>query len=452
MIPVLIVGIPGVIALLVCMRRGPERALIDVYLPTLLLLPSASYHWTISGQLNLSDTAITPIAVFVLARYWRDWNWSFADLLIIGYVVASVISGYINKGFGEAHNLAFQLICSAIFPYVAAKGICPREDLYVAIAKRFVMCVAIVALVNVWEFRMGTDLFEVIFSPLFPGQNSPSWQGRMGFNRTFGPYGHPILAGIIFATAYQLNQWLHSGKYWPSQLPYLPLSWPRACQLLIIVGSVMTLSRGPWIAAGAAALAVFIGRSRKRTQAIVVVMFLVVAFGVPIYHAGNSYVSTTPDHTADEMQSAAAYRHEMNQEYIAIVEARPAWGWGRNNYPIIDGMKSIDNQYLLLALEFGEYVLGLFVLVLVWMITRLILFCSSHRGLTFPGSVALTLLGICVIIIVSLATVYLGCQTFQLFFLFSGWSEALILAPALSSSVKVQLPRLPQFKFRRVIG
>jgi hypothetical protein len=315
-----------------------------------------------------------------------------------------------------------------------------------------VICVTIVAIINVWEFRMGRDLFDVIFASLFPNQRSASWQTRMGFNRTYGPYGHPILAGIIFAIAYRLDQWLHWGKYWPGRLPYLPLSWARACQLWLLAGSVMTLSRGPWVGAGAAALVVFIGRSRKRVQTTVVAIFLVVAIGGPIYNAANSYVPATPDQAAGEMEQTAAYRREMNQKYIAIVEERPVWGWGHNKFPVVDGMSSIDNQFLLVALTYGEYVLAVFVLIVCWIMSRLVFFCGSHRGDVFPGSTGLMLFGIFLLVIVSITTVYLGGQTFQLFFLFLGWSEALILAPALSSTVKVQLPKLPHFEFRRVIG
>jgi O-Antigen ligase len=445
----LIIGLPGIIALLVCIRRGPERALLDVYLPTLLLLPSASYHWNISGQLTLSDTAIVPIAGFVIARYWGDWKWSFTDLLVIGYLAASVMSGYMNKGFAEAHNIAFNLTCSLICPYIVAKGIPPREDLYVKIAKRFVTCVAVVAIINVWEFRMGRDLFDVVFGPLFPGQDDTGWQGRMGFNRTFGPYVHPILAGIVFGIAFWLCRWLHWGKYWPDRLPYLPLSWTRACNLWIIAGSVMTLSRGPWMGVGVAALVILIGRSRKRMQTIVVVTFLVVTIGDPIYQAASSYVSSPQ--AASEMQSAAAYRHQMNQEYIAIIEERPAWGWGRNNHPIVDGMASIDNDYLLVALDCGLYALTLFLLMLVWITSRLVLFCSSHHGLTFPGSIALIFLGIYVLLIVSIATVYLGGQTFQLLYLLSGWNEALILGSALPIVAAVRPAKLPKFNFQRVM-
>ena len=57
----LVAGIPGLIALLICLRRGPERALIDVYIPALLLLPSA-FQWIYLGHLSFNDTAIIPVA------------------------------------------------------------------------------------------------------------------------------------------------------------------------------------------------------------------------------------------------------------------------------------------------------------------------------------------------------------------------------------------------------
>src|ERR1700729_439474 len=101
----LITVIPGLIALLVCIRRGPERALIDVYLPTLLLLPD-SYHWMITGHLSFNQTEIIPIGAFLIARSWRVWRWSFVDLLVIGYVGMSVTSEFINTDFYAARNVA----------------------------------------------------------------------------------------------------------------------------------------------------------------------------------------------------------------------------------------------------------------------------------------------------------------------------------------------------------
>ena len=39
MIQTVLVAIPGILALIVCLRWGPERALLNVYLPVLLFLP-----------------------------------------------------------------------------------------------------------------------------------------------------------------------------------------------------------------------------------------------------------------------------------------------------------------------------------------------------------------------------------------------------------------------------
>jgi O-Antigen ligase len=435
----LITAIPGLIALLVCIRRGPERALIDVYLPTLLLLPD-SYHWMITGHLSFNQTAIIPIGGFLIARSWRNWQWSFLDLLVISYVAMSVTSEFVNTNFYSARNVALQSICNSILVYVVAKGIIPREDLYASIAKRIVVCLAIVAIVSIYEFRMGRNPFDMILAPLFPGQYSAVWVARYGFLRPAGPYGHAILAGLMFAVGYRLTRWLEWGGYWPGNVSALPLSKVRFCQFCLIAGSVMTLSRGPWLAAGIAALVVGLGRARNRRHAIVVTALLILVVGIPFFQMARSYIWVERSQATSEMEETAAYRHELIERYIAIVEERPVWGWGRNNFPTIDGMRSVDNHYLLLALTYGEFVLALFVVIILSEMTRLTRFCASHHGSAFPGSIALTFLGIYFVVVVSIGTVWLGGQTVQLFFLILGWGEGLVLTRSLKPIVGVRMP------------
>src|SRR5580704_9366998 len=100
----LITGIPGLIALIVCVRRGPARALLDVYLPTLLLLPDY-YRWFFTGHLTFSETAILPLAAFFAFHYWREWKWSFTDLIIVVLTSIMAVSEYVNAGFLDARNL-----------------------------------------------------------------------------------------------------------------------------------------------------------------------------------------------------------------------------------------------------------------------------------------------------------------------------------------------------------
>jgi len=174
--------------------------------------------------------------------------------------------------------------------------------------------------------------------------------------------------------------------------------------------------------------------------------------GFPIYQAAKSYVWIERGQATNEMQDTAAYRHELLEKYIVIVAERPVWGWGRNQFPQVKGMSSVDNHYLLLALIHGECVLALFVAILVCTIIRLAAFCKLHRGRVFPGSLALTLLGCLVTIAVSITTVALWCQAVQLFFLVTGLSEAVMSARTQEQPrCEIQRPSLP-FQFRRVMA
>ena len=363
-----------------------------------------------------------------MLRSWRDWSWSLADLLVITYVALCVTSEYINKNFAEARNETLELTCSTILPYLVAKGIFRREGQFQSAAKTIVACLSIVAIVNVYEFRMGRNPFDLVIAPLFPGQTSAVWIGRYGFLRAAGPYTHAILAGIMFAVGYPLLRWLEFEGCWLDKLGPLPLSKLRFCKLALIAGSVMTLSRGPWIGAAAGALVVYLGRAPRRRETITIFALGILLVGIPLFQAGKSYVWVERDQATTAMEETAAYRHELIEKYVDIVNERPLWGWGRHNFPIVGGMPSVDNQYLFLALTHGEYALGGFVLILVWMLTRLIVYCVPRHGSVFPGSLALTFLAIYIVMIVSIATVWLGGQTEQTLFLLTGCAEALILS------------------------
>ena len=51
--------------------------------------------------------------------------------------------------------------------------------------------------------------------------------------------------------------------------PDLRITKVRLCEGLIVAGSIMTLSRGPWVAWAAAALIIFLCRTKKRRRAVV---------------------------------------------------------------------------------------------------------------------------------------------------------------------------------------
>jgi hypothetical protein len=450
-------GIPGIIALIVCMRRGPGRALVSVYLPTLLLLPTY-FHWTFTLHLGFSEAAILPIAGFFLVRSGNQWRWCLTDFLVAGLVVITVISQYINSGYSMAQNLAIHGICNVMLPYAMAKVMLQDEELRVRFLKTTAILLTIIAITSVYEFRMTPDPYKILPAVFFPDQFDLFAQRRYNLTRIAGPFPHAILAGMMLAAGFWFTRWLHWSGRWPGKVPFLPISKIRFCQLSLVGGSLMTISRGPWMGAIVAVLVIWLCRSRDK-RAMVVNACLLILVAVPIYWAGSSYVSVTRDQSASETQESAAYRHELIEKYIAIVQERPTWGWGFTDdpgggqaFPILDGMRSIDNHYLLLALEHGEYALALMVAILIWTPLRLLMYGARRARDDPDGSLALMLAGVFITFAVSIGTAWLGGQTQPMLFLIAGWSEGVLLAPirmraAISEPVISRMP----YKFARVM-
>src|ERR1700722_8120619 len=453
-----VAGIPGILALIVCMRSGPERAFLRVYLPTLLLLPTY-FHWTFTLHLGFSETAILPIAAFFIARSWNKWRWSLTDFLVLGLVATTVVSQYVNSGYSMAQNLAIHGICNVILPYMLAKVMLQDDQLRVEFIKTAVILLAFIAITSIYEFRMTPDPYKIFPAFFFPDQFDAFAQRRYNLTRIAGPFPHAILCGMMLAAAYWFARWLGWTGNWRGKMPFLPISKVRFCKLAIFGGSLMTISRGPWVGAIVAVVVVWLCMSRDKRALAVNALVLILA-AVPIFWAASSYVSVTRDQSASETQETAAYRHELVQKYIVIAEERPTWGWGFTDdprggqaFPILDGMKSIDNHYLLLALEHGEIALALMVAILIWTPIRLLVYGERRVYGDPDGLLAFVLLGVYITFAVSIATVWLGGQTQPMLFLVAGWSEGLLLAPSRVRHLVSEPSASPlPYKFERVMA
>jgi hypothetical protein len=453
-IQTLIVAIPGLLALIECIRRGPERAFLDVYLPVLLLVPEHS--WPISGQFTFVDTAIVPIAVFLLFHPKQRWKWSSVDFLVIAYVAMTVVAEGMNKGYKlGSQNLAIQESVSILLPYFAARHMFRHPQFAIDFAKRVVVLLTIVAILSVYEFRMSSDLFTMPFEGLFPAIFTVVF--RAGFLRTQGPYGHAITLGLMMVLGFRIARWLEWNGVWSDRIPFLPMSKIRFCELWIVVGSLMALSVGPWLAAGCGSLVIAICRARNRKPALVSLALAIALFGGPTYTAFVDYVSVDPlaaYAAGDRLQQDSAYRNMLLPLYIPVVEERPTWGWGRNEWPVLHRMWSIDNAYLFTALTFGLYALFFQVALFVWPPIGLIFFSLPLRRTDPRALAAFTMISIYVMNVVIDATAAGGGAPWCFLLIIAGWNSAL-LTGARSEATEIEAIRVApqrQLAFRRVMA
>ena len=426
-----IVFLAALFPLVIAMRSTVGRAFLLAYLPSLLLMPD-TFHTTLNGIPKISFNQAVSVTVlgFVLMRYGRRWKFNFMDFLVFAMVAAMSVSEYQAMGYKEAQNLTFGMIASGIAPYLIARLLIPAEKLHVATARQFVILMFAMSILSAYEFRFGVNWFLDAYKPLFPGQGGWVPTFRYGFARVTGPFAHAILAGIIFAVAYRLQRWLEWGKYWESSFKMftsLPFGKARIITLVLLVCAIATLARGPWIGGFAGGLVMLIGRSKNRNAMLTKVLVLAALVLPPAYMGFNSYLEIKPGMVMTMNQESAIYRKELMEKYTDIAIEHLPLGWGRNTWPKVPGMPSIDNYFLLLTLMHGLVTTVLFLALFLWSGLRLL-----RMGMMEPtgtNSLSFTFAGILIAILVSLVTVYLGEQTVPVLFLILGWAEAHLQQP-----------------------
>ena len=425
-----IVAIPALLAAIASVRTGPERAFVAVYLPVLLILPDY-YRWVLPGlpDPTFNQAAILPIAALAAVRYGRGWRWSFTDFLVCGFAAAVGYSEFTNSGYGDAQNLMFDMAASVVLPYFCAKLLVEPFGQRVACARRIVWLLFFLSVIGVYEFRFGRTPFRMALDGFFPGQGT-GWVTtfRWGLARVAGPYGHAILAGAILVVGYRLQRWLEWTGEWRSS----GARWTAGGRLVtlgLLAGIAMTLVRGPWIGGITGGVMTGIGLMSNRKAAAWAVLAIFLLVGVPAAAALYSWASVGRANAKTTSQETAAYRKELIDKYVNIVMQRPALGWGRNTWPRVEGMPSIDNYYLLLALMHGIVALGFLTALFLWMMARLLRCGMSIPVSALPrgGSLAFTFLGILTAIAVTVGTVYMGNQLMPLFAVVTGWAEGFLV-------------------------
>jgi O-antigen ligase len=319
------------------------------------------------------------------------------------------------------------------------------------VLRRFVVLLAIVACISVFDFFSGKSIWQMVFRHIFPDQPS-QWptQMRWGFGRIAGPYAHAILAGMIFLMGLIYCLWLRMfAPNWGRRriVNGLPFTFRGLVLWAIIAGLLMTQSRGPWIGVGLALVLALLVRTFSFRKAMLAFALVLAVFSVGAYSYGKRYTDVDINHAKNEEQRNAIYRRELLNAYIPVIEQRKAFGWGVTTLPTVNGQKSIDNQYLLLAAQQGLVGLGFFLMILLASGVRLFRLASvplpnEDRALVFAH------LTILMGLVAALTTVYLGEQALILLFFMIGWIHG--MRPA-GMNIGIGKGATQEFQFQKVL-
>jgi hypothetical protein len=446
----LIILIPAV-ACWVALARGPIRkALINVYLPTVLLLPQYfSLRFPHLPPLTFADAAILPLGAALWVKEMRRWRLDWMDLWVLLFAISAGLSEGLSTALADGTwkqllsvdrpdvvgNIAngglrlFEGLCTMVLPYMLGKLLIERQGVEgqparKKVVRRIVVLLAIVAGISVFDFLTGKSTWQIFFGHFFRDQ-PVTWgvQMRWGFGRIQGPYAHAILAGMIFLMGLIYCLWLRVfAPNWGTRRVFngLPLTVRGVVLGAIVGGLLMTQSRGPWVGVGLALVLALLVRTFTLGKATLAFVFVLLGFLTIAYYYGKRYTDVDIHHAVTEEQRNAIYRRELLRTYMPIIRERKAFGWGITTLPDLNEQRSIDNQYLLLAATQGLTGLGLFLMILLGSGVRLFRLAkgplvTEDRALVFAHLTVL--MGL----IAALSTVYLGEQALLLLFFIVGW-------------------------------
>ena len=459
----IIILLPAFLAAYLAFSRSPQYAYLNVYVPVLLFLPNY-YRWNppVLPDPNFNQAVIVVIFFVWLTRNTRRWQYSITDFLVLAFALSLGYSEFINSNYKDAQALMFTMVTSVIFPYVLTKALIEPYGLREEFGKRIVITLAFVTLFSLHQSFTGDDftLWQRALGRFFGGQGW-RWEvrHRWGLVRAMGPYSHAILAGIILVIGYRIQRWLQWSQAWPKrfkQFPSFPISPANFFTIALFIGAFSTLVRAPLIGGVMAAFVVMIGFTKKRW--LIVGLFSLVLFIIipPLLSWFIDYASVGRHNAIDENQKTIAYRWDTYLAYVEIAKERFIWGWGNTGFPLLEGLRSVDNHYLLIFLRHGIVALVLLVTIIVLTSLRLF-FHSMFAPVAEPrgSSLGFTLLSIYVVIGWSIATVWLGQQTLPLLFIITAWSDAYLLSKRESyrdtATPAIQKDNRP-FKFQRVLS
>lgn len=451
----------ALLAAIVAFNHSIHKAFLYVYIPTLILLPDYYFY----NFIGIPDPNFNQAVILILFGIWilqglQGWRFTLTDVFVFAFAFANPYSEYINIGYDDAQNMAFDMIGSVLLPYILAKSIIVQNNISVDIAKLFTVLLVVVFVISSYQYFTYSPytIWQQTLGVFF-GHQGWSWvtRYREGLPRLAGPFGHAILFATVMFSSFWLAMWLARKQVWKHNILNLsPQLFGYLIAFILFVAGFAGLSRGPlgaWFVAASVAL---VGFTKYRWSLFAVMLALLIGVSIPITNLLIEYGSLRRiDAGFGTMQETVIYRVQLIQNYIEIANQSYLWGWGHENFPTVIGQRSIDNYYLLLYLEHGIIALSTFVLSFLYVGIRLFIrIMTQPIILPYGSSFGFYLLSILIVFAISVATVFLGQQLLPMYFLFLGWSEGYLFQRNFDLQERI-IPktsqRLTDFQFKRIL-
>lgn len=321
-------------------------------------------YWAVHRMLPLAALVILLISHTTGTGYRRLGRLGWAEVFMLGYLVASVLSILYTSGSPDVElRHLYDRVGVPMILYVLVRLIYPRVE-------------AMKAMSYILLFIIVTQAGIGLASWIAPGIVPDRFLSRAG-ERTTGTLDHANVFGIVSLAAGAL--FLHVSRYaddWRSKAG-LPVF------LLTVAMAIMSFSRASWLAA----LVIVIGASFAYPRLVAKASIVAaLAAGAFLFTFANAWVG---DYLEDRLYSAESERSALSRlpvvyASLRMMDERPltGWGYGRFDDYDIQFQSSVGdlfvpekdhashNLFLTIGAEQGFIVLGLYLAPAIYWLAR----------------------------------------------------------------------------------
>lgn len=303
------------------------------------------------------------LPAFIALRRQSDtpsFGWTRTDKALAAYLLLTIVLYLRETSVTGTLRQAFYMFTDVFLPYFVVSRSLKNLQAFRDALLSLVLACMVLALIAVFEAYRHWLLYEPLLGALGLSNGTQSFLMREGMLRAVASAGQPIALGYLMAVGIGLYLFLQRSI----QRDFIR----RLGMVLLAVGLVAPLSRGPWVGTAVLAL-VFIatGRYAARRLTILTLSVLLTFPLISLLPGGERIINLLPFIGSTEKENID-YREKLITNSMIVIQRNP-W-FGSINYldtPEMESMRQgqgiidIVNTYAKVALETGFVGLGLFV-------------------------------------------------------------------------------------------
>ena len=269
------------------------------------------------------------------------------DMLVIAHVIWVILALTVYGGVGIGLETGGIYAVESLGAYLVGRVAISSAEQHRAILRFMFGVLAVMLLITLPESLTGTHVIRETARAVMGGPGLPVIEPRLGLDRAFGSFDHPILYGVFAASTFAATYYVLNREWLRLKAVYM--------MGMVAASTFLSLSAGPFV--GLACQFVVIGWDRL-TKGIALrwwalfSIFMLMWFAVSLGSNRSpvkvfiSYLTFSPE---------SAYNRILIWEYgSAEVGRHPLFGIGLGDWIRAPWMSdSMDNFWLLTAVRYG---------------------------------------------------------------------------------------------------